>query len=842
MALMNCNLKCAFVSSILKTRLTAAVIVLLAAVPFIKAQSTSEIPLKLGEVRLNGLRATASACWNVVGSEVTNLTDMDRVARVYFFYPGQTEVQFGREVWVPAHSTIKTWLLAGPPGAKPSDTSCEVLALLAEQVDGKERLFLPTKERQLLSRRILYRPPETTTAILLDEPDPEENSYGRIPRPDSPADEALQLARTMRAGAGLSEFVQVAPPGPLPSDAEAFAGIDQFILASDRLARDPVGMKSLRQWLQQGGRVWVMLDMISAETLDELLGEAIDFQVVDRSSVNTTILATLTTGQIKLDPFLRTHDRPVQLVHVVMPPGEKPVHTVNGLPASFTRQVGRGKVLFTTVGPRAWYRPRRPRAEESPYRNFPSLPFPSEALKAVTDELKPPSIEDPRRSDAYTPLLADEIGYSVIGRRVVLPVFGGLLLAGLVLGLALRNSRRSELWGWTVPVATLTAAATMLFLGENTRGAARPATAVVQIVEGGTGTEEASAHGLLAAYRPESGDAPIGAVHGGSFDLDMEGIEGQNRRLLRTDLDSWHWDNLSLPGGVRLASFRDSVAAGEPVTAVAWFGPEGLEGTIRTGKFEDVSDAVLVTAGGRSLAVRLSKDGIFHTGSADVLPSGQFVSDGILTDRQQRRQDMLRRMFQSALPGRAEGRNLLVVWAKPLDMGFTLSPGAGMTGNSLLKLPLHLEPTPPGKRVAIPGPLVSFRQISSAGPVTLTRESTQAGELRLRFQLPAEVLPMRVETARLKARIEAPSRQIVFSGQRDGTKVELHRVGSPVDVIRVDIADERLLRLDDQGGIHLSLAIGEEQAALGGQKDAREVSQKWRIEDLELEVVGTTME
>jgi hypothetical protein len=841
---MNSKLKRAFLPSNLSNRLTAAVMVLLSAGSIATAQSTSEVPLKLGEVGPGGLSTTASECWNVIGSEVTNPTDTDRVARVYFFYPGQTEVQFGREVWVPAHSTMKTWLLAGPPGAKPTAKYCEVLPLLAERVDGKERLFLPTKERPLLSHFILYRPPETTTAILLDEPDSEENPHGRIPRPASPAEEALELARTMRAGAGLSEFVQIAPRRPqdearqsprygmLPNNAEAFAGIDQFILASDRLVRDPVGMKSLRQWLQQGGRVWVMLDMIAPETLDELLGEAVDFQIVDKGSVNRTVLETLTTGQIKFDPVERTHDRPVQLVHVILPSGEKITHTVNGLPAMFTRQVGRGKVIFTTVGPRAWFRPR----------DTSKLPVPTPPLKTIADELKPTPVEDPRRSEVFTPMLADEIGYSIIGRRVVLPVFGGLLLAGLVLGLFLRNSRRSELWGWTIPAATLTAAATMLFLGENTRGAARPATAVVQIVEGGTGTEEVSAHGVLAAYRPESGDAPIGAGRGGSFDLDMEGIEGQNRRLLRTDLDSWHWDNLSLPGGVRLASFRDSVPAGEPLAAVARFGADGLEGTIRTGKFEDVSDAVLVTAAGRSLAVSLSKDGTLRTSGADVLPSGQFVSGGILTDRQQRRQDMLRRMLQPDRPGRGESRNLLLVWAQPLDMQFTLTPDARMTGNALLKLPLQLEPTSPGKRVSIPGPLISLRQITGVGPVTLTRESTQAGELRLRFQLPAEVLPMRVESAKLKARIEAPSRQVVFSGQRDGTKVELHRVGSPVDVIRVDIADERLLQLDEQGGVHLSLAIGEEQSALGGQKDAREISQKWRIEDLELEVVGTTME
>jgi hypothetical protein len=439
-------------------------------------------------------------------------------------------------------------------------------------------------------------------------------------------------------------------------------------------------------------------------------------------------------------------------------------------------------------------------------------------------------------------LLADEIGYSIISRRIVLPVFVGLVLVGLVLGLAFRNSRRMELWGWTIPFATIAAAGTFLVLGENARGTARPAVAVVQIVEGGTGTDESSVHGLLAAYRPESGDAPVGVRHGGYFDLDMEGIEGQTRRLLRTDLDAWHWDNLALPSGVRLASFRATVPAGEPLSAVARFGPDGLEGRIQTGKFEDVNDAILATAGGRCMALRLTKDGTFRAGAADILPRGQFLSGGVLTDKQQHRQDVLRQLRHRSKLGRAEGHNQVIAWAKPLDMQFTLALEARTTGNALLTLPLSLKRKPPGKRVTIPGPLVSLRQIGAAGLMPLTDESVQASELRLRFQLPPEVLPLRVESARLIARVEAPSRQVIIAGRGDAGPVELHRVSSPLDVIRVEIADEGLLRLDDQGGLAFTLSFGEEQSALGGAKDAREVSQKWRIEDLELEVVGTTKE
>src|SRR5262249_61114789 len=48
---------------------------------------------------------------------------------------------------------------------------------------------------------------------------------------------------------------------------------------------------------------------------------------------------------------------PVDMVRVVVP-GARPMHTIDGWPASFWRPAGRGWVLFTTVAPRGWISPR----------------------------------------------------------------------------------------------------------------------------------------------------------------------------------------------------------------------------------------------------------------------------------------------------------------------------------------------------------------------------------------------------------------------------------------------------------------------------------------------------
>ena len=105
--------------------------------------------------------------------------------------------------------------------------------------------------------------------------------------------------------------------------------------------------------------------------------------------------------------------------------------------------------------------------------------------------------------------------------------------------------------------------------------------------------------------------------------------------------------------------------------------------------------------------------------------------------------------------------------------------------------------------------------------------------------LPASVLPFRVARARLDAKIAAPGRRVTVTGFADGRAVELAHVDSPLDPIRVEIADERLLRLDDDGGLHLKVALsGTPQSGATAAGDAP-AEGKWTIEYLEVEIAGT---
>jgi hypothetical protein len=210
----------------------------------------------------------------------------------------------------------------------------------------------------------------------------------------------------------------------------------------------------------------------------------------------------------------------------------------------------------------------------------------------------------------------------------------------------------------------------------------------------------------------------------------------------------------------------------------------------------------------------------------------------VLSDRQQRRQGFYRQALKPASTGRPGGPNVLMVWARPTDMHFALAPDARTAGSALLVIPLRLERPALGKRVTIPGPLIPCRRLLDGRLVRPTYDGVPGSQQHLRFQLPAAVLPFQVERARLLARIDAPGRQVSVAGVAGGAAIVLHTKESPLDPIAVDIDRPELLGLDEEGGLHLDVTVGNLPGGGEGKLTAGPKGDKWTIEYLEVEVTG----
>jgi hypothetical protein len=793
--------------------------------------------LRLAGVRPGGVRSSVTESWGQLDFQLANTTDTDRSALVVAFYENRPDIQYARELWVPAQATAASWLPLGPAVKQRAESSRGLQLQVFEITEGTSRLILQDSNEKLRPHGVVYRKREPTTALVIATDPNDVPTPGRLPRMDTPADEAFELARVLRSARRLSEVVQTIEPAALPAWPKALDGIDLVMLAASNPAPDRAGLRALRQWIEQGGTAWVLLDQVEPNTVAALLGEAFDFQIVGR--VGLTDFAVREAHPIVEAPTVdQHHERPVEFVRVLFARGETVHHTVNGWPVWFTRQVGRGKVLLTTLGPRGWYRPRTGRDPRSPYPELPALPVPHDMLTIAADDARALTARRPLPVDACERMLAQEIGYVVVDRGTAMVVLGLFLAGTLGVGVVLYRLRRLALLGWVSPAGALVAAFALAGIGETSRRAAPPTIAFLQLVDAVAGSNEAAVQGVVGMYRPDSGPVELAAGQAGFFEMDMAGVEGQTRRVVMTDMDAWHWENLTLPAGVRFAPFAFTVPTVQPLRATARFGPNGLEGRVSAEPFRNLADGLLTAPEARHLALHVQGDGSFTASTDDALASGQFLASTLLNDRQQRRQEVMRRLLAPVPSETRDDRHRVLIWADPVALPFRLLPDARMAGSAVLGIPLTLERPLPNQSVRIPSALVQVRQITNDVPVRLTRLANQRAEMHLRFQLPAAALPFQVERARLLAKIDAPSRRITIAGHADHEMVTLHHAENPLGPLQVDIAEERLLKLDSTGGLHIDLTISESFVGGVAQSADSDADKNWTIEYMELEVTG----
>ena len=783
-----------------------------------RTAAAQDHPLRLeGQATIVG-RSSLTEAWGTVQVTVANPAATGREARVSMFFTDQPDVHYSRDLWVPARARITTWLPVGPAPPHSAQLRRPVRYQLHERVDGEWRPVSSPETDRLNPPFASYRQREPTTALYEDDVADDA--------------QALLLARLFRHARGLSEDVSIITDRHLPPTPEAFDGIDQFVLASNRLAVDPVGRQTLRHWVLHGGTLWVLLDRVDPDVVAPILGEALRFQVVDRTSL--TALRLRRIGDDPAQAESRTFEQPVEMVRVLLSGSEKVLYDANGWPAAFSQTVGRGRVVFTTLGGSGWHRPRGPRDQPSRFENAPDLPIPLGAFDGLAGQLYPEPQSGALRPDELAPLLTAEIGYEIVGQRTAAAILIGFVAALLGLGVLLRRSRSPERIGLVGPVIALVAAGVFVVAGVKSRQAVPPTAGAAAIVEVAPETGEAAVRGLFAVYSPESGELRLGTERGGDVELDATGLEAHSRRRVQTDLDAWHWENVAYPAGVRVGPFRSTIRTS--ASAVAKFGSGGVEGKLTIGNFRNPTDAVLLTRAGIAVAIKLNDDGSFRANSDDAMPAGQYLSGAILSDRQQRREAVYRRLLAPPGPPHYEGRDLLFVWADAEELPFLVGGAERKIGSYLLVVPVEFGRSSDGT-VTIPSAFLSCAEITDGRAHRPTLERTTPLRMKLRFQLPPSALPLTIEKATFTVRMQAPERKVSLSAS--GGSV-LREELAPSGLIRVEITDPQHLRPDAAGGLSVELNIGPRLGSDGREVKAKrdDPDAKWQIESLGLEVVG----
>jgi len=783
-----------------------------------------------------GTRNYAPGTWGTVEVGVVNRSDQPAKVLSTLHFRGEANEQFGRELWMPPRSRRRT---AHPVFVPPDVGGAKSLvfeSLVYDRTTAEERL-VPSPDGRTLADGLL---PVDTEAPITGWIGPAETA-------DRPASVAREMVAAARIGIGLPPKVAGIRGLALPSEAETWQGIQHLVLSGDRALNDAAGLTAIRNWVQDGGRLWIILNETPPELVERILGDDCGIQAVDRVGLTSVRIEAVPSQNADSDREAREFERPVELVRVLVE-GVEVIHTVDGWPASFRRTVGRGEVLCTTLSAEAWVRP--PGERDSRARSVLGAPpwAAGEPLTSLASRFFRAAETPPDEAGIWQPLLTEKIGHRIVGRRTVLAILA--LSCGTLAAAAVWVGRRGRLERllWIAPLVSVAAAGALAAVGSASTGSLESSVAEGQFVRTFPGATEAHVSGLAAFYSRESDEVNLGSDAGGVLSPDMSGFGGATRRMIWTDWDRWHWENLKLPSGVRFAPLRKHMTLPTPAAALGEFGPEGLSGQV-SGPLQGLEDAVIAAPSGERIALRLTGAGRFAAGDDDRLAAGAFVSGSLLTDAQRGRQDVLRRLFAGGggvTP--LDARPVLFTWARPLDLGFIYPKESVRVGDALVSLPLEFRRAPPGTPVVIPSPFVRLEPASvreGLPPSMLFEKRTGRPveyssdiESWARFRMPAPVVPMEIDEARIEIEVSGAAGRLELLRRSDGREEPLQAWENPAGTLRFTARGGALPAVDDAGGFLLGVRVrAAEQPAYASSAEPKPY---WRVTSFRVGATGRT--
>ncbi len=783
-------------------------------------------------VRDAGVGSYRAGKWGMVSVELTNPSESPVEVTSVLSFDRQSDVQFGRDIWIPPRTRRTTWYPVRAPEKAPAASRIwEVHSMLFDATADSETP-IPARSGEMWSENLIPIGRDHLTGLIVD-PDNSETIAQLI--------WAARLSRDYP-----KKFTQLWL-NQLPQTAASMDGLDHLVIASDQVLADPSACTAIREWLYSGGHLWVMLDLVDPMLMSRLIGDALQLTTVDRID-RMKLQFYSHDGQKKLpsgDTVNFKH--PITMVRALFS-GFRVSHTIDDWPAAAWTSAGRGKLLVTTVAARGWIRPRN-QLDPLPSRLEDSYDFAAtESLKDVAYEFLAERERPPLESDDFEQVLSEQIGYRVVSRGRVAVFLGTFCLGLTALGIFLLKRGSLEHLGWLGTSVVVVTSVSLLGVGRASRETVPKMVAVTQFAETSPHTDEVQVTGLFALYSPEKRSASMSAHTGGIFWPNLMNQAGAVVRVISTDRDEWEIRNLLLPAGQQFVPFSYTYHLDQPVTAVGTFGPDGLRGVVAAGPFQQAADAILALPATRNVAVQLGEGGQFSSGSEDTLAPGQFLTGSVLSDEQRRRREVYRLMFnagENELP--YPSRPTLLFWSHPPDLGFQLLEGAEQTGSALVSVPLQLTRPEEGTRVVIPGPFVTYR---SAGVKTAATydwrkrrwsdPSSESMDTTLQFQLPAELLPLRLESATLTLDIKAPSRQLQITGMTGGERVVLESRQSPLGRMNFEIDGEDV-RVNQAGELMLGINVGEAKDKDSSLLIDPSKAQFWQIDDVQLEVVGVVV-
>lgn len=733
------------------------------------------------------------------------------------------EGQFGTRAWVPAGAartvTVPIHFGTRPSGAK----TFELETLLIRGGAGRE-----------------VATPASPTSLIRAEPKQQAVAVINPGRRDG----ALEALRSLLNQRGdRARLVTLYANGlnaisrPMALDAVETV----VVVSADGGGLGAAQEQVLHDWLVAGGRLWLMIDGPGVESLGQrLLGGAWGVVRLGRTQVVDVPLDGLGGKENEA-----VRDTAYDMARVVWP-GAEVVHEVDGYPAVLQLEVGRGRVMVTTLGPEAFVADGQ--VQQGPMgRTLNDFMISTakglqEADAAATEAATRAALRDFSRG---------QVGYQVPGR-------GGVLAILVVFIAALGGSAwwftrggRPERFAWAGVGLALVAGGVLVGLGLVQQSAVPSTFAVTGVTYYPPGQPDAVLRSTVSLYRSPLAPDP-GRVSGrGVVPMPDERSAG-GTRLVWTDRDAWTYEIFDTsPGVVHTLRTRGVVRPADSLTAMLDPTTADGQGVVRgLAEGAGLRDALLVTPDGR-YAARVTRDGGFSLPSETPLAPGDFVgagsAGGVLDSRQ-----IAHAAVAAAVADHPEivtGPTLLA-WTRGEDPGVFMDAGdpgapnpAGLVQprETIVALPLRVATLPAGSTVHLPPALMRMdllsgqRSITAFDPINRTWLSPIAAAQTVWVEF-RPLVPFRLdalEEVRLRLDLDAPQRPVrLLTQSADGAARELTAFDSPRGVLTLTLRGEQLPALHQDGAVVLGLDIADQPAERGP-------SPGWTLRRIDLGLTAT---
>ena len=696
-----------------------AAILVLVVVSVLAASRAGAATVKLQTVSAATLSARGNR-WNAAIAGLSNSTYQAVHADLFVRLNRMSNIEFVEPIWLPARSDEIISLPVFCPFPRPGKKVTDYTAWLA----GASGHIIARNNGSMFTPAARY-----ATMAVTDGND------------QATADLAVQ----MRKQEGLSSVIAYTNASHMPYVPSEYDGVYAIFAARRHMNLTGPQINAMRRWLVSGGQLWIQAQRVSDSFGRALLGS--DWTI---TKVGQTRTATLRFSGRGTENSVLHLKKAIHAVYLLAP-GYKTLEKMNAWPVVLMRHVGLGRVYICAVNGRGMLnKTQKGGAVLWPIvRNF----YAAGGLHTPASVLKHNA--------------TSQIGYRISGRMIIGVVLVGLsvvlLLAAFVLG---RKDKLERLAPIAIALAVL-AGMILIVNGKLNRGRVKLTLSSYQIASASPSQHLLAISGFASIFSPNAQAAAFTTSSAFQLNPKTSFAKQSNAIVVAQPDQTFQWQSLHLPSGAAIdipftSTHEDRLI--KPITGM--FGPAGLQVSGQESLLADLHDVAIAAPRG-ALALAQVGAGKRLAGSSQILPAGQYIQSSFLTRSQQRHNIIESRLFNAHGPTDP----VLLGWPASAMPLMHLTPGPVKASQTLLVIPLNMQPSPAGMHVELPWPYLPYRLVPGPGqhapaPVYNTRKHQWLNDLSspahifVRFQMPRQILPVKLTSGVLTIKLSAPGRPV----------------------------------------------------------------------------------